>query len=241
MARDFANGAANAATNYTGASFIPNTASWPVTFSFSNTPTLLFPSMYGSNLPTQVIAVLGWQFQGSFGMVTTGIVTSTATALNQPYNVSATVREQFQLAQIPLAQKAIFYNMNMEICPGGKMSVNGPTYVNGQIYADPGATLTFAGTVNTTMPTVIYTRSPNDQQSSTANPSVVYTVTNSPTTNSPALVLPVGTNSYQPAPIRPARPPFSICLRRARTPIRPWARNMLTTRLILSFQIPRVA
>ena len=46
------------------------------------------------------------------------------------------------------------------------------------------------------MPTVIYTRSPNDQQASTANPSVVYTVTNSPTTNSPALVLPVGTNSY---------------------------------------------
>ena len=46
------------------------------------------------------------------------------------------------------------------------------------------------------MPTVIYTRSPNDQQSSTANPSVVYTVTNSPMTNSPPLVLPVGTNGY---------------------------------------------
>ena len=25
----------------------------------------------------------------------------------------------------------------MEICPGGNMTVNGPTYVNGQIYADP--------------------------------------------------------------------------------------------------------
>ncbi len=46
------------------------------------------------------------------------------------------------------------------------------------------------------MPTVIYSRSPNDQQSSTANPTVVYTVTNSPTTNSPPLILPVGTNSY---------------------------------------------
>jgi hypothetical protein len=196
VARDFANGAAKAATNYTGASFIPSQAGWPVSFSFSNTPTLIFPSMYGSNLPTQVFAVLGWQFQGSFGMVTTGIVTSTATALNQPYNVSATVKETFQLATIPLAQKAIFYNMNMEICPGANMTVNGPTYVNGQIYADPGATLTFAGTVNTTMPTVIYTRSPNDQQSSTANPTVVYTVTNSPMTNSAPLVLPVGTNGY---------------------------------------------
>lgn len=196
VARDFANGAAKAATNYTGASFIPGQAGWPVSFSFSNTPTLIFPSMYGSNLPTQVFAVLGWQFQGSFGMVTTGIVTSTATALNQPYNVSATVKETFQLATIPLAQKAIFYNMNMEISPGGNMTVNGPTYVNGQIYADPSATLTFAGTVNTTMPTVIYSRSPNDQQASTANPTVVYTVTNSPATNSPPLVLPVGTNGY---------------------------------------------
>ena len=108
VARDFANGAANAATNYTGASFIPNTASWPVTFSFSNTPTLLFPSMYGSNLPTQVIAVLGWQFQGSFGMVTTGIVTSTATALNQPYNVSATVRNNFNWLRFPLPKRPSF-------------------------------------------------------------------------------------------------------------------------------------
>ncbi len=153
--------------------------------------------MYGSNIPTQVFAVLGWQFQGSYGIVTTGIVSSTATALNQPYSVPATVQEQFQLATIPLAQKAIFYNMNMEICPGGTMTVSGPTYVNGQIYADPSATLTFAGPVNTTMPTVIYTRSPDDPQAVTANPSVVYTVTNSPMTNSPALILPVGTNSYQ--------------------------------------------
>ncbi|HTQ51565.1 MAG TPA: hypothetical protein VMJ12_12700 [Candidatus Acidoferrales bacterium] len=197
VTRDFYNGSPKTATNYTGASFVPSTASWPVTFSFSNSPTLMFPSQYSSNLPTQVWAALGWQFQGSFGIVTTGIVTSTATALNQPYAVSATVQEQIQLATIPLAQKAIFYNMNMEICPGATMSVNGPTYVNGQIYADPSSgTLTFAGPVNTTMPSVIYTRSPNDQQSSTANPSVVYTVTNSPMTNSPALVLPVGTNSY---------------------------------------------
>ena len=139
VTRDFYNGSPKSATNYIGASFVPSTASWPVTFSFSNSPTLMFPSTYSSNLPTQVWAALGWQFQGSFGIVTTGIVTSTATALNQPYSVSATVQEQFQLATIPLAQKAIFYNMNMEICPGGTMKVNGPTYVNGQIYADPGA------------------------------------------------------------------------------------------------------
>ncbi len=198
VTRDFYNQAPKSATNYTGSTFLPSQNGWPVSFSFSNSPTLIFPSMYGSNLPSQVFAILGWQFQGSFGIVTTGIVSSTATALNQPYSVSATVQEQFQLATIPLAQKAIFYNMNMEICPGATMSVNGPTYVNGQIYADPSSgTLTFAGPVNTTMPTVIYTRSPNDQQSSTANPSVVYTVTNSPMTNSPSLVLPVGTNSYQ--------------------------------------------
>ncbi|HUA37945.1 MAG TPA: hypothetical protein VMA35_06040 [Candidatus Sulfopaludibacter sp.] len=198
VTRDFYNQSPKNATNYTGATYLPSMTGWPVTFSFSNSPTLIFPSMYGSNLPTQVYAALGWQFQGSYGIVTTGIVSSTAIALNQPYSVPATVQEQFQLAQIPLAQKAIFYNMNMEICPGANMTVNGPTYVNGQIYADPGSgdTLTFAGPVNTTMPSVIYTRSPNDQQSTTANPSVVYTVTNSPATNSPPLILPVGTNSY---------------------------------------------
>ena len=124
---------------------------------------------------------------------------STATAQNQPYSVPATVSEKFQLVNIPLCQFAIFYNMDLEICPGGNMTVNGPTYANGQIYADPasGATLTFAGTVNTTAPSVIYARSPNDPQSSTPNPSVDYTDPQSPVTNSPALVLPVGTNSYQ--------------------------------------------
>jgi len=191
--------------------YLPNTTGWPINFSFSNgngvanQTGLLLNGIYTKNFPAPVFKALGWQYRGLNGWIYYCTAVSTATAQNQPYSVPATVSNQFQLVNIPLCQFAIFYNMNMEICPGADMNVNGPTYVNGQIYADPGSgdTLKFGGNVNTTMDSVIYSRSPDDQQSSTANPDVEYytdtsyTATNSPITDSPALVLPVGTNSFQ--------------------------------------------
>ena len=56
-------------------------------------------------------------------------VISTATTVNQPYNVSATVQEQFQLAAIPIFQYAIFYDLNMEMDPGAAMNITGPVYL----------------------------------------------------------------------------------------------------------------
>ncbi len=199
VARDFYNQSLKSASNYSGASYLPNQTGWPIQFSFTNSPTLIFPSAYGNNFPSNFWTIMGWQYQYCYAIVTTGIVSSTATALNQPYSVPATVSEQFQLASIPSAQNALYYNMDMEISPGGNMTISGRTYVNGTIWADPGsgATLKFDGPVNTTAPQVMYTRSPNDQQASTPSPTVVYTVTNAPSTNSPPLILPVGTNTYQ--------------------------------------------
>ncbi len=103
----------------------------------------------------------------------------------------------FRLAQpVPIFQFAIFYNMDMEICPGSNMTINGKTHVNGNVWADPGsgATLTFGDRMETTASQVMYMRSPNDQQMNTPNPMVVYTDTNSPVLNAPAAILPVGTN-----------------------------------------------
>ncbi|MGH7993840.1 MAG: hypothetical protein ACREDQ_10010, partial [Limisphaerales bacterium] len=98
--------------------------------------------------------------------------------------------------QTPIFQFAIFYNMDMEICPGANMTVNGKTYVNGNVWADPSspATLVFGGRMDTTASNIFYTRSPNDQQSSTINPTVIYLDTNSPVLNAPPMILPAGTN-----------------------------------------------
>jgi hypothetical protein len=196
MARDFYCQSLQAATNY--ASCYPTTsaqAAWPVKFSYSAGPAGAV-NQTSIKINPQNWTVLGNQYANLWAAVVPCTVISTATAQNQPYTVPATVQEQFQLASIPLFQFAIFYNMLMEICPGGAMTVNGKTYVNGQIWADPSVSLAFAGTVDTTTPQVYYTRSPNDPQTTTPNPNVTYSVTNSPTTNAPALVLPVGTNSY---------------------------------------------
>ena len=97
---------------------------------------------------------------------------------------------------VPLFQFAIFYNMDMEICPGASMFVNGKTYVDGNVWADPssGATLTFADTMETTS-NIFYTRNPNDPQASTPNPSVVYLAPNSPILYAPTLLSQIGTNN----------------------------------------------
>ena len=202
LMRDFYQQTYNSVASYE--TNLPAQDGWPIQYSFSDesgnadhTSLILGDGTYGNNFPPPVYQALGWQYQGLNGYVITGIVSSTAAPLNQAYNVPTTVKEQFLLTSIPLCQFAIFYNMDMEICPGGSMTVNGPTYVNGTIYADPSQTLTFGGTVQTTASQVMYTNSPGDPQSHVQNPSVVYSVTNSPATNQPTLTLPVGTNSFE--------------------------------------------
>ena len=198
MMRDFTSQTFQAATNYAIANPsmnyypVPTTAQqsgWPVQFSFTDTngatnqtSVTIYPQNWSTNW-----TVLGNQYANLWAAVAVCTVASTATPQNQTFTVPATVQEQFQLASIPIFQFAIFYNMVMEICPGANMTVNGKTYVNGQIWADPSMMLTFGNTLDTTMPSVYYTRNTNcDPQTVTPNPDVVYSVTNQPITNAPA-------------------------------------------------------
>ena len=104
--------------------------------------------------------------------------------------------------------------MNMEICPGKDMTVNGKTHVNGKIWADPGTTLTFKDTVETTATNIIYSRNTNnDPQANTANPKVVYLKpdgsTNTPSLAVDPVTMPLGTNLASPADIL-ALPPTGV-------------------------------
>ena len=51
------------------------------------------------------------EYAGLHAYVAQCTVSSTATTVNQPYDVSATVQQQFQLAAIPIFQYAVFYNL----------------------------------------------------------------------------------------------------------------------------------
>jgi hypothetical protein len=186
---------------------------WPVKFSFSDgagnanqTSVSTVPVNYTTNWT--VITAVNSAYIGLWAAVANCTVISTATPINQPYSVPATVQQQFQLCSIPIFQFAIFYNMNMEICPGANMTINGKTHVNGQIWADPGTSLTFKDMVETTTNNIIYSRNTNDDpQANTANPTVIYlnpngsTNTSGPSLAADSLTMPLGTNLVSPADI----------------------------------------
>jgi len=116
---------------------IPVTTAWPVGFAYSNP--------FNSNAPTYVsILPVNWttnwttlfssNYTGLHAYLANCTVISTATTTNQPYTVSATVQETFQLASIPIYQDMAFYEMNMEVDPGQTMTLNGPVFCNQNIW-----------------------------------------------------------------------------------------------------------
>jgi hypothetical protein len=214
MTRDFFNQSLQPTNNYITLYITTanqNNFNWPVQFSFSDgagnanqTSVSTVPTVYTTNWT--VITAVNSAYSNLWAAVANCTVISTATPINQPYIVPATVQQQFQLCSIPIFQFAIFYNMNMEICPGANMTVNGKTHVNGQIWADPGTSLTFNDTVETTASNIIYSRNTNDDpQANTANPTVIYLnpngSANTPSLSADSLNMPLGTNLASPADI----------------------------------------
>ncbi len=137
MWRDYYNLAFGSASSYTG--YLPTQTGWPVQFSFSNgagvpnqTAVVISPTDWTKNWVT--LNAFNSQYSGLSAYVAQCTVTSTATTSNQPYNVSATVQQQFQLASIPIFQFAVFYDLNMEMDPGASMTLTGPVFSNGGIW-----------------------------------------------------------------------------------------------------------
>lgn len=64
--------------------------------------------------------------------------------LNTDYNIQPTVRQDVQVASIPIFQYHLFYVPDMEIHPSGTgMSFNGRVHCNANIYCKPEGTVTF--------------------------------------------------------------------------------------------------
>jgi len=139
MISDFNNLCLNASNNYEG--LIPPTNDWPVQYSFSSTNgngQSVFVSIGATNW-----GALPSQFTGLSGLGQNCIIACTATPLNQPATVPATVAETVWFGTIPVFQYAVFYNVVLEINPARPSpsmagSIATPTFT--QPAAAPGPT-----------------------------------------------------------------------------------------------------
>ncbi|HMJ64809.1 MAG TPA: hypothetical protein VK615_05625, partial [Candidatus Binatia bacterium] len=98
---------------------------------------------YVKDLPPAEFKVLNSQYAGLSGYATAFRIISNARDTKSPYNIVSAVRQDIQVATIPIFQFAIFYNLDLEINPGPDMTVTGPVHCNKTTYLDPESTLTF--------------------------------------------------------------------------------------------------
>jgi len=157
-----------------------------------------FKDKNGNGSSTEVDLLSDWattnlisQYQGLSGYAATYRITSYVQDLNGLGNASAAVQQDIQLATVPVFQFAIFYNMDMEICPGPNMSVRGRVHSNGNLYAQPQAQLTFSNDV-TASGQIIAGKSPNDPSIRTPG-TITFDGAHDGGVNS--LNLPLGTNN----------------------------------------------
>jgi hypothetical protein len=128
-----------------------------------------FKDKKGNKDATEITVLADWasaplisQYQGLSGYAATYRITSYAQDLRGGHgNLTAAVQQDIQLAVVPVFQFTIFYNMDMEICPGPNMTIKGRVHSNGNLYAQPQAQLIFQGDV-TSAQNIVPGKSPND-------------------------------------------------------------------------------
>jgi hypothetical protein len=112
--------------------------------------------------PGMVLTNLDSQFAGLYGFVYQCKVRSNARLAGPAYSeVAAAVRQDFQLASIPVFQFAIFYTLDLEINPGPPMKITGKVHGNQDIYTAPGDTLEYMDAVGA-VGKIYHNRHPDD-------------------------------------------------------------------------------
>ena len=113
--------------------------------------------------------------------------------LNTAYTISAALKQDVQLASIPVFQFAIYYSMPLDINPGADMTVTGRVHGNADIYTQPVNKLTFQSHI-TAVGKIISNKSPNDPSNRNLSSSKVI-FKGEHDANVSSLNLPIGTNN----------------------------------------------
>jgi len=196
MNRDYLYQSLNSSNYYN--TNIPSQTGWPIKFQFSGTNSYsgLNTTYVNIGAASTNLQPLGSEWSGLQGFPRICQITSTALASNQLYAVPATVTETNQYDDIPLFQFAIFYNMNLEIQPGGTMNIRGPVFCNDSIWA-ASTGLTFSNSVtaagNVTSNNISDPFMTVGDKDGSGDPIFMGAVT----TNHAALNLPIGTNNVE--------------------------------------------
>lgn len=131
------------------------------------------------------------QYKGLRGMASTYRVVSNAQKVNSDNRITVAVRQEFQIANVPVFQFTIFYSLPMEISCGQPFNVIGRVHSNQDIYVCPDSALTFLSDV-TAVGNIYFSRAPGDNRGAPAG-SVSYQ--GQQDARVAALSLPIGTNN----------------------------------------------
>jgi hypothetical protein len=137
------------------------------------------------------------QYEGLYGLAANYRIISNARDAQLRPALTGAVKQDIQVAAIPIFQFAIFYTMDLEMNPGPAMNVTGRVHSNASIYLQPQASLIFQDHV-TAANKINLTKSALDPSSRTPG-SIVFQ--NEHDSGVHSLNLPIGTNN-SPASVR---------------------------------------
>lgn len=132
------------------------------------------------------------QYTGLYGIASGYRVISNARQTNTTGGTFfGAVGQDIQVANIPVFQFAIFYNLDMEIQPSPNMTVNGRVHSNKGMFVDPAGTLTFNSHV-TAVGDIKDAKATGDTRGNQGGTTVYNAESDSKTM---ALTMPIGTNN----------------------------------------------
>ncbi len=192
--RDFISLSISNASAYANLSATIDQSTWPVQYTFSDTNgnQNVVGVIFGPQASTTV--PLNSQYAGLYGLAQSVDVYATATPIGQTYTVPATVHESLQFANIPLFQFAIFYNVNLEICPGAAMAVSGPVFCNQNIW-EGSANASFSSTVVAVGTNDTRQADPFALNYGPQTPGAHFSMAGQPVNQANPLVMPIGTDN----------------------------------------------
>src|SRR5919109_1343820 len=120
---------------------------------------------YVAKLLDWEFAPLNWKYPGFRGYAATYRVVSNARNVASANNVVAGVRQDIQVADVPLFEFGIFYAVDLEVNPRSEdFLVSGRVHANGNIYCEPDQrNVTFVDDV-TTAQQIVHDHHPNDPE-----------------------------------------------------------------------------
>ena len=120
-------------------------------------------STYVAKLSNEQYTGLNWKYSGFFGSNATYRIVSNARRATSGKNIVAALRQDVQVASIPLFEFGVFYAVEMEFNPLQDMTLTGRVHCNTNIYSAPSnpKIVTFAGDV-TSAHKILCQPHPND-------------------------------------------------------------------------------